>query len=227
MVGELRADCRLPIGVGFRHQHAGEAAAVAGYADAVVVGSALVRLIETNAESPGLVSEVGGFLRALKGACRRSEAPPRLRRRHSSAGLQTASSPRLHAAKVTGPERPRAPWRGHRALRIGQLRRDRMPVPRRLPPTDERLPAYARLALRPRGGQGHGFQARARVAGPPTARRPAECLSRAAHRRDEREGLGGGDARRVPRRRRIPGRPVHPRRISSSSASGSRSPGCR
>jgi len=73
MVGELRADCRLPIGVGFGISTPAEAAAVAGYADAVVVGSALVRLIETNAESPGLVSEVGGFLRALKGACRRSE----------------------------------------------------------------------------------------------------------------------------------------------------------
>jgi tryptophan synthase alpha chain len=74
MVGELRADCRLPIGVGFGISTPAEAAVVASYADAVVVGSAIVRLIETNAGAPDLVREVGGFLRALKGACRRSGA---------------------------------------------------------------------------------------------------------------------------------------------------------
>ena len=45
---------------------------MAAFADAVVVGSAIVRLIEANAESPELVTEVGGFIRALKDACRRS-----------------------------------------------------------------------------------------------------------------------------------------------------------
>lgn len=71
MVGELRRTCRLPIGVGFGISTPDEAAAVASYADAVVVGSALVRIIETAAGSPALVPEVGRFLRQLKAACRR------------------------------------------------------------------------------------------------------------------------------------------------------------
>ncbi|MBX3026060.1 tryptophan synthase subunit alpha [bacterium] len=72
MVADLRATCRLPIGVGFGISTPAEAGAVARYADAVVVGSALVRIIETQAGSPGLVGEVGHFIRALKGACRRT-----------------------------------------------------------------------------------------------------------------------------------------------------------
>lgn len=71
MVGELRGSCRLPIGVGFGISTPDEAAAVASYADAVVVGSALVRIIETHGGTPALVPEVGRFLRDLKSACRR------------------------------------------------------------------------------------------------------------------------------------------------------------
>ena len=74
MVRELRGSCRLPIGVGFGISTPAEAAAVATYADAVVVGSAIVRLIEAHAGSPQLVSEVGAFMRALKDACRRPAA---------------------------------------------------------------------------------------------------------------------------------------------------------
>ena len=72
MVRGLRASCRLPIGVGFGISTPAEAATVASYADAVVVGSALVRVIEANIGSPQLVGEVGKFIRALKAACRRS-----------------------------------------------------------------------------------------------------------------------------------------------------------
>ena len=74
MVRELRGSCRLPIGVGFGISTPAEAAAVATYADAVVVGSAIVRLIEAHAGSPQLVSEVGAFMRSLKDACRRPAA---------------------------------------------------------------------------------------------------------------------------------------------------------
>src|SRR5262249_30693145 len=55
MVRDLRASCRLPIGVGFGISTPDEAATVATYADAVVVGSAIVRLIEGGAGSPRLV----------------------------------------------------------------------------------------------------------------------------------------------------------------------------
>jgi tryptophan synthase alpha chain len=73
MVGDLRTTCRLPIGVGFGISTAAEAAAVASYADAVVVGSAIVRIVETHAGSPGLVGEVGELIRTLKAVCRPRE----------------------------------------------------------------------------------------------------------------------------------------------------------
>jgi tryptophan synthase alpha chain len=70
IVEQLRAQCRLPIGVGFGITTPAEAAAVASYADAAVVGSALVRRIEATGGTPELVAEVGGFIRTLKDAIR-------------------------------------------------------------------------------------------------------------------------------------------------------------
>ncbi len=70
MVEELRGSCRLPIGVGFGITTPAEAAAVAAYADAVVVGSAIVRLVEAKAETPDLIREVGAFIRARTEATR-------------------------------------------------------------------------------------------------------------------------------------------------------------
>ena len=68
LVDSLRVHCRLPIGVGFGITNPGEAAEVATYADAVVVGSAIVRLIEEHASSEELVPRVESFVRQLKGA---------------------------------------------------------------------------------------------------------------------------------------------------------------
>jgi tryptophan synthase alpha chain len=70
MVENLRGSCRLPIGVGFGITTPAEAAAVAEYADAVVVGSAIVRVIEAHAGEPDLADQVGAFIRALKDATR-------------------------------------------------------------------------------------------------------------------------------------------------------------
>jgi tryptophan synthase alpha chain len=70
LVRTVRKQCRLPIGVGFGISTPEEAAAVASYADAVVVGSAITRLIETEHGSPALVRSVGAFIRALKDATR-------------------------------------------------------------------------------------------------------------------------------------------------------------
>lgn len=80
MVEGLRRSCRLPIGVGFGITTPDEAAAVASYADAVVVGSAIVRLMESKTDEADLVPAVGEFIRALKAATRQradrtSEAP--------------------------------------------------------------------------------------------------------------------------------------------------------
>ena len=74
LVEDLRSSCPLPIGVGFGISTAEEAAAVAEYADAVIVGSAIVRLIESVGSSPAqdLVATVAGFVRSLKDATRQS-----------------------------------------------------------------------------------------------------------------------------------------------------------
>ncbi|MCP3177153.1 MAG: tryptophan synthase subunit alpha [Desulfuromonadales bacterium] len=65
-VAELKAKSPVPIAVGFGIATPDDAKAVAGFADAVVVGSALVRVIEAYGESPELVSRVREFVRALK-----------------------------------------------------------------------------------------------------------------------------------------------------------------
>jgi len=70
MVKKLRALCRLPIGVGFGITSPQEAARVATFADAVVVGSAIVRLIEDHQGDSHLVQRVEDFVRSLKEATR-------------------------------------------------------------------------------------------------------------------------------------------------------------
>ncbi len=72
LVEDLRGSCPLPIGVGFGISTPEEAAAVAEYADAVIVGSAIVRLIESSGAGPDLVAAVAGFVRSLKDATRQS-----------------------------------------------------------------------------------------------------------------------------------------------------------
>jgi len=62
----LRTVTDLPIGVGFGISSPEQARAVAGFADAVVVGSAISQLIEQHAASPGMVEIVGDFVAALK-----------------------------------------------------------------------------------------------------------------------------------------------------------------
>ncbi len=72
--GQVRAARRatnLPIAVGFGISQPGQAAAIAAYADGIVVGSALVRLIEENAASPDLESRIEEFCRTLRAPLRR------------------------------------------------------------------------------------------------------------------------------------------------------------
>jgi len=66
---EVRAVTDLPVGVGFGISDAARAAAVSVVADAVVVGSALVRRIAEHAQEPAAAREaVGGLLRAMRQA---------------------------------------------------------------------------------------------------------------------------------------------------------------
>ncbi len=67
-VGELKSKSPVPVAVGFGISTPEDAAAVAGIADAVVVGSALVKLIAEKSDSPDLLAAVGAFARALKKA---------------------------------------------------------------------------------------------------------------------------------------------------------------
>jgi tryptophan synthase alpha chain len=63
----IRRHCTLPVGVGFGIKDAETAAQVARVADAVIVGSAVVRLVEAHAEAP---QTLAAELRALVGSMR-------------------------------------------------------------------------------------------------------------------------------------------------------------
>ena len=66
---EIRAESDIPIGVGFGISDAASAAAVARIADAVVVGSALVRRIGENAETPDKIAPIlSGVLNEMRQA---------------------------------------------------------------------------------------------------------------------------------------------------------------
>ena len=66
----LRAITTKPICVGFGISTPEQAARVGRLADGVIVGSAIVRLVERHAGSPGLLDEVGRFIAALKAPLR-------------------------------------------------------------------------------------------------------------------------------------------------------------
>ena len=65
MVQRIKGDSPKPVAVGFGISKPEHAAEVAGYADGVVVGSAIVRLIGAQGSSPKVVEEVGAFVQSL------------------------------------------------------------------------------------------------------------------------------------------------------------------
>jgi tryptophan synthase alpha chain len=65
LVGRVRGVTDLPVAVGFGISTPGHVADVWAYADAAVVGSALVSEIEKQSGSPDLVARVGAFARSL------------------------------------------------------------------------------------------------------------------------------------------------------------------
>lgn len=64
----LRSTTKLPICVGFGISRPQDAAAIAGVADGVVVGSAFEKLIEDNLEDPQLSERISDLVRSLKAA---------------------------------------------------------------------------------------------------------------------------------------------------------------
>ena len=65
---QIRKYSRKPIGVGFGVSTPEQAKEVSRIADGVIVGSAIVKLIEENLKHPYLVQKVGGFVASLAGA---------------------------------------------------------------------------------------------------------------------------------------------------------------
>jgi tryptophan synthase alpha chain len=68
LVRRVRAVTDLPIAVGFGISNAEQVSEVWRYADAAVVGSAIVAEIERNAGRPDLVQSIEGFVRSLRPA---------------------------------------------------------------------------------------------------------------------------------------------------------------
>ncbi|MBA2705292.1 MAG: tryptophan synthase subunit alpha [Blastocatellia bacterium] len=65
LVARVRAVTDLPVAVGFGISNKTQVDEVLGYADAAVVGSAIVAEIEKQAGNGDLVKQVGGFMRSL------------------------------------------------------------------------------------------------------------------------------------------------------------------
>jgi tryptophan synthase alpha chain len=69
MVRRIRAFTSMPIALGFGIARPEHVAEVGGFADAAVVGSALVSLIAKESGSPQLVERVEQYVRSLRAAC--------------------------------------------------------------------------------------------------------------------------------------------------------------
>ena len=69
MVSRIRAITQMPIALGFGISRPEHVAEVGAYADAAVVGSALVSLIAEASGSPQLIGRVDEYVRSLRAAC--------------------------------------------------------------------------------------------------------------------------------------------------------------
>jgi tryptophan synthase alpha chain len=70
LAGQIKSTTGLPVGVGFGVSSPEQVETIAGYADAVIVGSAIVRIIEQHGKDKDiLLKELSGFIGTLSGAC--------------------------------------------------------------------------------------------------------------------------------------------------------------
>ncbi|MDE2280190.1 MAG: tryptophan synthase subunit alpha [Xanthomonadaceae bacterium] len=67
-VADVRAQAKAPVAVGFGVRDAASAKAIAGFADAVVIGSALVERLEGAASAEEIAGRVAAFLRPVREA---------------------------------------------------------------------------------------------------------------------------------------------------------------
>jgi tryptophan synthase alpha chain len=68
MTGKIRANTDLPIAIGFGISNPNQAKTVAQYAEAIVVGSAVVNQIAEHGKNPDMISRVGNFVQTLVSA---------------------------------------------------------------------------------------------------------------------------------------------------------------
>ncbi len=75
LITEIKRYSDLPVGVGFGVSSAKQAADLSVYSDAVIVGSALVRIIEKNGDNKkAVLKEMGDFTKKLSKACYRASS---------------------------------------------------------------------------------------------------------------------------------------------------------
>jgi tryptophan synthase alpha chain len=73
LAGQIKSTAGLPVGVGFGVSTPEQVEIIAEYADAVIVGSAIVRIIEEHGnDNDTLLKELSGFIGTLSGACNKS-----------------------------------------------------------------------------------------------------------------------------------------------------------
>src|SRR5262249_21015637 len=75
-IEQLRSVTELPLGVGFGISTPEQAAHVARFADAVIVGSAITLIVEANGGRPELVPRVGELVSSMKTAMRAARNGP-------------------------------------------------------------------------------------------------------------------------------------------------------
>jgi tryptophan synthase alpha chain len=92
----VRGTMALPVGVGFGISTARQAAWIAEFADAAVVGSALVSIIERAQGRAAKARRAGAFVARLKGAMKQVKKAPR------ASFLQPGGNPRSEAFPRTG-----------------------------------------------------------------------------------------------------------------------------
>lgn len=73
MTGKIRAHTRLPVAIGFGISNPEQARSVAGQAEAIVVGSAIVNQIAEHGKAPDLVERVASFVKSLAEAVKSSK----------------------------------------------------------------------------------------------------------------------------------------------------------
>ena len=68
-INEIRQHTRLPVGVGFGINSPERAVKIGQHADAVVIGSAIVKMMENyNGDKQGVINAVSGFLHSVRDA---------------------------------------------------------------------------------------------------------------------------------------------------------------